>query len=333
MDEPALTDYVTLIYNLFERFVQQSDACAKRGHPYVYQNQSLIVFFMMMQFRRIYQFKTQWRWLKAHPERHELLGFKSVPHRTTLLRRYKALYSVLQDFIAFLGRYAEALDERFESHDLYEDKSLFKARGPVWHQSDRKAGRIPDKLRNLDTDATWSKSGYHGWVYGYGMHLTCNSIGFPKLVEIETAALSEKHAMNSKEEAIFNSLRPFTLTGDNGYTQALRIRRWASLGIALLTPAFKWVKGRYAQAYHLFIQHPDNAELLRRRRTAIEPIFDLFSKIMGTTDNHKQLSLQRLPNVRTCLALAVLSLQIAMLVNSIWSLPLRSISTIGMAFS
>jgi hypothetical protein len=68
--------------------------------------------------------------------------------------------------IAFLGQYAEGLDPQFTSQDLYTDKSLFKAQGPVWHQSDRQAGRIPDKLRHLDTDVSWSKSGYHGWVYG-----------------------------------------------------------------------------------------------------------------------------------------------------------------------
>jgi hypothetical protein len=35
------------------------------------------------------------------------------------------------------------LDPAFDSRELYEDKSLFKAQGPVWHQSDRPAGRIP----------------------------------------------------------------------------------------------------------------------------------------------------------------------------------------------
>jgi len=87
-----------------------------------------------------------------------------APDRTTLSRRYKALDDVLQDFIVFLGIYAEDLDPRLTSEDLYTDKSLFKAQGPVWHQSDRQAGRIPEKLRHLDTDGSWSTSGYHGWV-------------------------------------------------------------------------------------------------------------------------------------------------------------------------
>ena len=117
-----------------------------------------------MQQRRIFRFKAQCRWLQRHAEMRKVFGLNAVPHRTTLSRRYKALYAVLQAFIAFVGHYAEDLDPRFTSEDLYTDKSLFKAQGPVWHQSDRKAERIPEKLRHLDTDASWSKSGYHGWV-------------------------------------------------------------------------------------------------------------------------------------------------------------------------
>lgn len=333
MDQPDFTHYVTLINTYFDRFVQASDACAKRGHPYVYQNQGLIVFFMMMQFRRIFQFKTQWKWLRSHPDQCEQLGFVSIPHRTTLSRRYKALAPVLEEFGAFLGQEVEPLDERFESDDLYEDKSLFKAQGPVWHQSDRKANRIPDKLRNLDTDATWSKSAYHGWVYGYGFHLTGNAAGFPKLIQTETASVSESQVVDDKSDHILHILCPDTLTGDNGYTKAMRIRNWAKQGVVLLTPAIKWVQGRYAKAYHEYIQQPLNAALLKRRQTAVEPIYDLIAQIIGATANHKQLSIKGLLNVRTCLALGSFSLQIAMIANSIWGLPIRSISTIRGAFT
>lgn len=333
MDQPDFTHYVTLINTYFDRFVQASTACAKRGHPYVYQNQVLIVFFMMMQFRRIFQFKTQWKWLKSHPDQCEQLGFATIPHRTSLSRRYKALGPILEELGAFLGQATEPLDECFESNDLYEDKSLFKAQGPVWHQSDRKAGRIPDKLRNLDTDATWSKSAYHGWVYGYGFHLTCNVVGFPKLIQTETASVSESQVIDSKSDHILHILCPDVLTGDNGYTKAMRIRNWAKQGVVLLTPAIKWVQGRYAKAYHEYIEQPQNAALLKIRKTAIEPIFDLIAQIIGTTANHKQLSIKRLVNVRTCLALGSFSLQIAMIANSIWGLPIRSISTIRGAFT
>ena len=331
MEAPTFTDYVALIFNLFERFVQANPMWASQR--FTYQQREMIVFFMIMQQRHINTFKAQYRWLTSHADECRHLGWETVPDRTTLSRRYKALYSLLQAFVLFVGQDAEPLDERFESHDLYEDKSLFKAQGPVWHQSDRQAGRIPEKLRNLDTDATWSKSGYHGWVYGYSMHLTDNQAGLPKLVQIETAAYSEAQALQDKEAVIVHALQPDTLCGDNGYTAARRIRQWAAQGVTLLTPAFKWVNGRYAQAYHTFIQLLPNAALLQARRTAIEPVFDLMAKLVGADDNHKQLPVQGLPNVRTCLALATLSLQVAMTINSIWALPLRSISYFQGAFT
>jgi hypothetical protein len=293
----------------------------------------MIVVFMIMQQRHINTFKAQHRWLVSHPDECRQLGWDTVPDRTTLSRRYQAMYPLLQAVVLFVGQDAETLDERFESRALYEDKSLFKAKGPGWHQSDRQAGRIPEKLRNLDTDATWSKSGYHGWVYGYGMHLTDNGAGLPKAVQIETAAYSEAQAMQAKEAVILHVLQPDTLCGANGYTAARRIRQWAAQGVAPLTPACKWVNGRYAQAYHAFIQLPPNALLLQARRTAIEPVFDLLAKLIGADDNHRQLPVQGLPNVRTCLALATLSLQIAMIINSIWALPVRSISFFQGAFT
>jgi hypothetical protein len=58
-------------------------------------------------------------------------------------------------------------------------------------------------LRNLDRDATWSKSGYHGWVYGYSLHLSCNRAGFPKLAQVETASVDESAVFEQKKEALF----------------------------------------------------------------------------------------------------------------------------------
>ena len=188
-------------------------------------------------------------------------------------------------------------------------------------------------MHHLDTEATWSKSAYHGWGYGYGMHLSGNRAGFPKLVQVETASMGESPILQAKEPRLVYELAPHTLTADDAYTQARRLRRWAQAGVVLLTPALRWVKGRYATAYHRFIGEPQQAELLRSRRTAIEPVFDLVAQLIGATDNHKQLPLQGLANVRTCLALATLTLQVAMIANSIWGLPLRNISSMTAAFT
>ena len=126
MVTPTFADYVQLLFTQFERFMQQPAAHTHRGHPFVYLHQALIVFFIIMQQRHIFRFKAQRRWLEQHPELRLPIGLETIPDRSTLSRRYKALYPVLQDFITFLGQYAEDLAPYFDSEHLYEDKSLFK---------------------------------------------------------------------------------------------------------------------------------------------------------------------------------------------------------------
>jgi hypothetical protein len=331
MQAPSQADYVTTYFTLYDRFQQEQGCPVHYGHPFDYEDKVLIVFFTIMMIRRITAFKAQHRWLENHPEEAVRLNFEQVPHRTTLCRRFKSLYSILQAFIAFLGDWASALGPEFDSRALIEDGSLFKAHGPVWHQSDRKVGRVPEKLRNLDTDASWRKSAYHGWVYGYSLHLSCNRAGFPKLAQVETASVSESEVLEQKQAALF-AFHPDAIIGDNAYFKALRIRTWASQGVILLTPAAKWKNGRYAQAYHHFIARSPFSQWLKCRKTAIEPVFDLFSKVLGTTNNHKQLPLQGLEKVRSFLALGVLAVQVAMIVNNVRGLPFRHISSLLTAF-
>lgn len=331
MEVPCQTDYVRTYFTLFDHFQQTSRTSSKRGRPFTYSEQLLIVYFTNMLMRRITTFKAQQRWLAAHPAVAWELGFPSLPHRTTLSRRFKRLSETVQAFVVFVGQWAENLATVFDHRVLLEDASLFKTQGPVWHQSDRQAGRIPEKLRNLDTDATWGYSAYHGWVYGYSLHLTCNRVGFPKRLQTETASIDESQVLEQKSGWIFRR-QPEAVVGDNAYFKALRVRRWAKQGLLLLTPAVCWQKGRYAQAYQLFIQQPPMAGWLAARKTAIEPIFDLFSKVLGTAQNQKQLPIQGLADVRTFLSLGVLAVQIAMIVNNVWGLPLRQISNILTVF-
>jgi hypothetical protein len=325
MELPSKDDYVETYFTLFEKFEQGRNQPPERGRPYEYEERILIVFFTMMMIRRITAFKAQHRWLSRHPIEAQQLGIVGIPHRTTLSRRFKQMYDTIQMFTSFVGWWAEMLSPVFRNRMLAEDASLFKALGPVWHQSDRKVNRIPEKLHNLDTDASWGRSSYHGWVYGYCLHLTCNHAGFPKLVQVETASMDESHILEQKNEMIFQ-LVPRALVADNAYHKAMRVRQWAKAGILLLTPAATWKNGRYAQAYQRLIKTPPFCHWLSCRKTAIEPVFDLFAKVLGTSNNQKQLPVQGLTNVRTFLALGVLVVQISMIVNNIWHLPIRQIS-------
>lgn len=79
----------------------------------------------------MYKFKARWNWLNQHPEERIRLGGSKVPHRPTVSRPYKALYSVIQVFIALMGQDSEALGVAMSRKHLNEDQSLFKAQGTV----------------------------------------------------------------------------------------------------------------------------------------------------------------------------------------------------------
>lgn len=154
------------------------------------------------------------------------------------------------------------------------------------------------------------------------------------LIEVETASFSEKQAIECKEDEILNQLKPDTFCGDDAYTKAMRIRNGAKQGVILVTPALRWRNGKYAQTYRQFIKtQADIVRILKKRKTAIEPIFDLIAQLLGTTAKQKQIFRQRIDNVRTHLGLGVLSLQIAMIANQIWTMPFRTISHIKEVFS
>jgi hypothetical protein len=60
MVTPTFADYVELLFTLFERFWQEA-ARSPRGRPFVYQHKALLVFFVVMQQRRVFRFKAQHR--------------------------------------------------------------------------------------------------------------------------------------------------------------------------------------------------------------------------------------------------------------------------------
>ncbi|HGE72019.1 TPA: hypothetical protein ENX78_14365 [Candidatus Poribacteria bacterium] len=323
MSYPNQEDYITFLMRLLDEF-DLHNKTRKVGHPYVYENRSFICFFAVMTLKRCFAFKAMYRWLSIHSEESKKLGFPKIPTRATISRRYKALYNVIQQFVHFIADWASPLGEEFSTEIVYEDKSLFKARGPVWHKKDMQNKHIPEKLRNLDTDATWSKSAYHSWVFGYGLHITCTSSGFPIMLEVDTASVGEQDVMNRKEKDILSANIGY-LIGDDGYTNFQRTKEYAREGLLLVTPALH-ANGKEGQAYHRFIEQPFIKALLQKRKTVIEPLFDLISGLLGTESNHKQLPLKGKLNVRSFLAFGVLLTQLALLMNNIYGLPFHNIS-------
>ena len=96
------------------------------------------------------------------------------PTRRTWERRLATVPSTLPARIGCLGRYlVEVIDPwAAGGHAVAIDSTVLHARGGVWHKKHRDAGVVPHT--SIDTEAGWTKSGWHGWVYGWKLHLACD---------------------------------------------------------------------------------------------------------------------------------------------------------------
>jgi hypothetical protein len=104
------------------------------------------------------------------------------PSRRTWERRLKDLPASLPAQIGCLGRYLVTLIQPWapgEGRAAAIDSTTLQARGGVWHKKDREQGLVPHT--SIDTEAHWTKSGWHGWVYGWKLHLvvTVASVWIP----------------------------------------------------------------------------------------------------------------------------------------------------------
>jgi hypothetical protein len=93
------------------------------------------------------------------------------PCRRTFERRLKALPETLPEQIGCLGRHLVGVLKPWASRGraVALDSTTLQAKGGVWHKKDRQAGVVPHT--SIDTEAARTKSGWHGWVYGWKLHL------------------------------------------------------------------------------------------------------------------------------------------------------------------
>ena len=100
-----------------------------------------------------------------------LMEHGQFPTRRTWERRLAALPPTLPGLIGRLGRHLVTLLNPWaqQGHGAACDSTMVRAHGGVWHKKEREAGIVPHS--SIDTAAHWSKSGWHGWWYGWKLHL------------------------------------------------------------------------------------------------------------------------------------------------------------------
>jgi hypothetical protein len=115
------------------------------------------------------------------------------PSRRTFERRLKAIPDTLPAQIGCLGQYLSALLQPWaeSGRAVAIDSTILRACGGVWHKKDREAGIVPHS--SIDTEAHWTKSGWHGWVYGWKLHLVTSvgKVWLPLAAELTAANVAD----------------------------------------------------------------------------------------------------------------------------------------------
>ena len=331
MQYPDMREYITFLFFLLDEFSATQEKVSKRGRPETYPDASLIVFYAVMALKGITAMRAQQDYLFHHPLYLERCRLARCPSHVSLGRRYKALTPTLKAFTEYVAARHLTHGRYFLQEVVYEDKSLFKAAGPVWHQKDRLTNEIPKGLRGVDTAATWSKSGYHGWVYGYGLHLTATHSGFPVMFHVEPANVNERAVLDTKKEKLIDR-GTRCIVADNGYVDKKRATAFAEVNVLLLTPKTTLDEANALLGADPLYTATQVATYQRARKIAIEPVFDLLSKLLSITGKQKPLPLRGLAYVSTFLGLGVLLLQLAMLINVRCRIPTRNVSHIKTCF-
>ena len=170
----------------------------KRGRPPTYSDQLIVKAVVIMIIRRVY---TAWALLAflqqddpvVTPLRSLLTEHGRFPTRRTWERRLAVLPTTLPGLIGRLGRHLVVLLNPWaqQGHGTACDSTMVRAHGGVWHKKDRDAGVVPHS--SIDTEAHWSKSGWHGWWYGWKLPLagSIGSLWIPLAAEFTAANVAD----------------------------------------------------------------------------------------------------------------------------------------------
>jgi Transposase DDE domain len=285
-----------------------AQASRLRGRPRVYPDRLFLKALVIMIVRHLPKVHSLLA-VVAEPtpqmrELRELLTEQGrFPSRRTFERRLKAIPETLPAQIACLGSYLVELIKPWPESGRAAaiDSTVLRAQGGVWHRKHREAGVVPHS--SIDTEAHWTKSGWHGWVYGWKLHLvtTVAAVWIPLAADLTPA----NRADNEQAPALLAKLPTEVrfILGDVHYNDPALVKLSEEADRLLVTTK----RGPYP--------HQDDGVEVRRlfhklRSRAIENFNEQFKAIF---DCHGQVPTKGLLATRRFVLGAVLVYQLTLL--------------------
>jgi hypothetical protein len=212
---------VTLV-RLVDQLPLPAPAAPRRGRPRVYSDRLFLKALVIMVVKRLPtvhlllavldQPTAEMQHLRALLEEHG-----RYPTRRTFERRLADIPDRLPAQIACLGHFLLTQLRPWETTGRAAaiDSTVLRANGGVWHKKHREAGIVPHT--SIDVEAHWTKSGWHGWVYGWKLHLvtTVAAVWLPLAAELTAANAADNDIAFALLEHLPADVR--FLLGDTSY--------------------------------------------------------------------------------------------------------------------
>jgi hypothetical protein len=279
-----------------------------RGRPIVYSDRLFLKALVIMIIRHLPKVHSLLA-VVAEPTpqmrvlRELLTEQERFPSRRTFERRLKAIPASLPAQIACLGSHLVELIKPWPNSGRAAaiDSTVLSAQGGVWHKKHREAGVVPHS--SIDTEAHWTKSGWHGWVYGWKLHLvtTVAAVWIPLAAELTPANRADNEEAPTLLAKLPTEVR--FLLGDVHYNDPALVELCAAADRLLVATK----RGKYP--------HQDDGVEVRRvfhklRSRAIENFNEQFKAIF---DCHGQVPTKGLLATRRFVLGAVLVYQLTLL--------------------
>ena len=279
-----------------------------RGRPTVYSDRLFLKALVIMIVRHLTTVGAVLAALEQPtPEMQQLRALLTehgrFPCRRTWERGLNAIPDTLPAQIGCLGRHLVELIRPWEHEGRATalDSTILRARGGVWHKKHREAGEVPHT--SIDTEVHWTKSGWHGWIYGWKLHLASvvASVWIPLAADLTPANAAD----NEQASALIRELPPHVryVLGDVQYNDPDLRQLCADRGQELVTTR----RGAYP--------HTDGGVEVRRvfhklRSLAMENFNEHFKGIFGV---HGSVPTKGLRNTKRFALGAILVYQLALL--------------------
>lgn len=202
---------LVVLVKLIDRIPTPAIGPAKRGRPITYPEKLFLKALVIMLVKHLHKVHELLSVLNEPTyemqQLHSLLTENGrYPTRRTWERRLKGLPESLPAQIGCFGRYLVELIAPWATcgRAVAVDSTVLRSNGGVWHKKDRQKGEVPHS--SIDTQAHWTKSGWHGWVYGWKLHIACAvaAVWIPLSAELTAANVAD----NEVAPALIQELPP-----------------------------------------------------------------------------------------------------------------------------